>query len=87
MQAIVRKHPITVTCSLKASLHRRFVSRNLMQFSVAVRQTAISRQQNSAKSEVVYMRDIEVATQSETKIASSCATKIAFVNGPLQVNS
>ena len=26
-------------------------------------------------------RDFEVATQSATKIASSCATKIAFVNG------
>ena len=32
------------------------------------------------------MRDIAAATQSVTKIASSCATKIACLNGPLVKN-
>jgi len=36
------------------------------------------------KSQAVYMRDIAVANQSATKIASSCATKIACVNAPLK---
>ena len=34
------------------------------------------------KSQVVYRSDIQVATQSATKIVLSYATKIACLNGP-----
>ena len=37
----------------------------------------------ATKSQVVYTRDLEVAIQNATKIVSSCATKIACVNGAL----
>ena len=37
----------------------------------------------ATKSQVVYTGDFEVAIQSATKIASSCAIKIACVNGAL----
>ena len=36
----------------------------------------------ATKWQAVYMCNFEVATQSKTKIASSCTTKIACVNGP-----
>lgn len=34
------------------------------------------------KLQVLYTRDIVVETQNATKIVSSCATRIACVNGP-----
>ena len=36
------------------------------------------------KLKAVYTRDMAVASAERDKIASSCATKIACVNGPLE---
>ena len=63
---------------LKARLYKRVLSRS------ELHQAQNSGDIAAIKSKAVYMRDIAVANQSATKIASSCATKIACVNAPLK---
>ena len=70
--------------SLKARLHRRFLSWQLDAIFVAPKlhqvsnmfeTPAISQRQIALRSHLVYTCDFEVATLSATKIASSCCDK------------